>query len=248
MLQKFNPQNENIFVFVKDNLYPRNEAKVSVFDSSVQGGDAVWEGLRVYERKIMSLNEHLDRLEASAHALQFDNVPSREYIIDAIKQTLAANKMDNNVHIRLTLTRGEKITSGMDPRLNTNGCCLIVLAEWKPPVYDNETGVSLVTAHIRRNGPQFLDSKIHHNNLLNNILAKIQANLMNADDALNMALDSVDKALMLNVDKIWILHGKGDGILRKIIRQNLKQIKHVKSIESEHADFGGDGITIIELM
>nr|MBK9652972.1 aminotransferase class IV [Bacteroidota bacterium] len=184
MLQKFNPQNENIFVFVKDNLYPRNEAKVSVFDSSVQGGDAVWEGLRVYNNKIMSLNEHLDRIEASAHALQFNNVPSREFIIDAIKQTLAANKMDNNVHIRLTLTRGEKITSGMDPRLNTNGCCLIVLAEWKPPVYDNETGVSLVTAHIRRNGPQFLDSKIHHNNLLNNILAKIQANLMNADDAL----------------------------------------------------------------
>ena len=80
--------------------------------------------------------------------------------------------MTDGVHIRLTLTRGEKITSGMDPRLNQKGCWLIVLAEWKAPVYDSK-GIKLITAAIRRNNPQFLDSKIHHNNLLNNILAKI---------------------------------------------------------------------------
>jgi branched-chain amino acid aminotransferase len=92
--------------------------------------------------------------------------------------------MDDDVHIRLTLTRGEKITSGMDPRLNTLGCCLIVLAEWKPLVYDNEKGIRVITSSVRRNGPQFLDSKIHHNNLLNNILAKIQANVAGVDAAI----------------------------------------------------------------
>ena len=120
MQQQFNPLNKDIQIFVKDRLFPRTEAKVSVFDSSVQGGDAVWEGLRVYQGKIFHLTDHLHRLQASAKTLLFADVPSNEFITDAIKQTLAANRMHDGVHIRLTLTRGEKITSGMDPRLNQN--------------------------------------------------------------------------------------------------------------------------------
>jgi branched-chain amino acid aminotransferase len=184
MLQKFNPQNANILIYVGGRLMPREEAKVSVFDSVVQGGDAVWEGLRVYQGRIFCLNRHLDRLHASAHALAFAHVPSKDEIKQAIVQTLDANSMHDNVHIRLTLTRGEKITSGMDPRLNTKGSTLIVLAEWKPLVYDNNAGIRVITSSQRRNGPQFLDSKIHHNNLLNNILAKIQANVAGADAAI----------------------------------------------------------------
>ncbi|MDW3193189.1 MAG: aminotransferase class IV [Cytophagales bacterium] len=181
MLQQYDPKNADLQVWVGDQLYHRNEAKVSVFDSSVQGGDAIWEGLRVYEQGIIHLDRHLDRLYESAKALQFDHVPTREFIKDAIKQTLVANGMDKDAHIRLTLTRGEKVTSGMDPRLNQKGSCLIVLAEWKPLVYDNETGIRVITSTQRRNGPQYLDSKIHHNNLLNNILAKIQANIAGVD-------------------------------------------------------------------
>lgn len=184
MLQKSNPKNDDIKVFVKDRLYPREEAKVSVFDSSVQGGDAVWEGLRVYPEGIVSLKAHLDRLFASAKTLAFEDIPSREFIKDAIRQTLDANGMQDNTHIRLTLTRGEKITSGMDPRLNQSGSCLIVLAEWKPLVYDNDHGIKVISTSQRRNSPQFLDSKIHHNNLLNNIIAKIQANVAGKDAGL----------------------------------------------------------------
>jgi len=184
MLQKFDTRNEHIQVFIKDRLYPRSEAKISVFDSVVQGGDAVWEGLRVYPEGIVSLDKHLKRLLESAKTLAFENVPSNEFIKDAIKKTLNANNMDDEVHIRLTLTRGEKITSGMDPRLNQKGCCLIVLAEWKPLVYDNNSGIKVLTSSQRRNAPQFLDSKIHHNNLLNNILAKIQANVAGKDAGL----------------------------------------------------------------
>ncbi len=184
MLQQSNPKNDNIQVFIKDKLYPRSEAKISVFDSSVQGGDAVWEGLRVYPEGVVCLNAHLTRLHESAKTLAFTDIPSKDFIKKAIKQTLDANGMTDDTHIRLTLTRGEKITSGMDPRLNQNGSCLIVLAEWKPLVYDNDHGIKVISSSQRRNAPQFLDSKIHHNNLLNNIIAKIQANVAGKDAGL----------------------------------------------------------------
>ena len=177
------PRNAGIVIYVGGELLPRNEAKVSVFDSAVQGGDAVWEGLRVYSGRIFELDAHLDRMQASAKTLAFEEVPSNEEIKAAIIATLAANGMRDQAHIRLTLTRGEKITSGMDPRLNQAGCTLIVLAEWKLPVYD-QAGIRLVTACNRRNSPQCLDSKIHHNNLLNNIIAKVEANFAGVDDAL----------------------------------------------------------------
>lgn len=184
MLQVFNENNKDINVYVNDGLYHRSDAKISVFDSVVQGGDAVWEGLRVYNGGVFMLDRHLDRLYNSAHALAFENVPMRDAVKKAIFRTLISNEMFHDTHIRLTLTRGDKITSGMDPRLNQFGCGLIVLPEWKPPVYDNDHGIKVITSTIRRNSPMSLDSKIHHNNLLNNIQAKIQANFAKVDAAL----------------------------------------------------------------
>ncbi len=206
MLQQFDPRNADIRVFIKDSLFPRSEAKISVFDSAVQGGDAVWEGLRVYPEGIVCLDKHLTRLHESAKTLAFADIPSREFIKDAIKQTLEANGMNDDTHIRLTLTRGEKITSGMDPRLNQNGSCLIVLAEWKPLVYDNSSGIKVISSSQRRNGPQFLDSKIHHNNLLNNILAKIQANIAGKDAGL--MLDERGFVAELNGSNVFMVKGK----------------------------------------
>ena len=182
------PRNRDIVVFVNGELVPRASAKVSVFDSSVQGGDAVWEGLRVYKGRIAALDGHLQRLQNSAKSLAFESVPSTDEVRDAIFKTLAANDMRDESHIRLTLTRGEKITSGMNPRFNQSGCCLIVLAEWKPPVYSND-GIRVITASTRRNTSQCLDSKIHHNNLLNNILASIEANVAGADSAIMLDID-----------------------------------------------------------
>ncbi|MBK7382778.1 MAG: aminotransferase class IV [Flavobacteriales bacterium] len=184
MLQKYDPRNAEILVHVNGQLLKRSEAKVSVFDSVVQGGDAVWEGLRVYNGGVMMLGRHLDRLQASAHALAFANVPSNDAIRSALFETLKANGMTKDAHVRLTLTRGEKITSGMDPRLNQSGCSLIVLAEWKAVVFDNARGIRVITSSIRRMGPDVLDPKIHHNNLLNNILAKLEANVAGVDGAL----------------------------------------------------------------
>ena len=183
MLQPFNEANRNILININGTLFPRDEARISPFDSVVQGGDAVWEGLRLYDGRIFKLSEHLDRLRNSALALAFDEIPSHEKITDEIKKTLAANTMTDGVHVRLTLTRGVKITSGMDPRLNQAGPTLIVLAEHKPPVYD-KSGLTLVTSSVRRFPPDCLDPKIHHCNLIQSILAKIEANAAGADDAL----------------------------------------------------------------
>lgn len=183
MLQKFDERNRDLIVNINGELVHRDKAAISPFDSAVQGGDAVWEGLRLYNGRIFRLHEHLDRLERSARAVSFTEIPPREKIVDEIKRTLIANKMRDGAHIRLTLTRGVKVTSGMDPRLNQSGPTLIVLAEHKPPVYA-KTGLNLITSNIRRPPPEVLDARIHHANLLNSILAKIEANNAGADDAL----------------------------------------------------------------
>lgn len=250
MLQKYNPQNENIQVFVKDRLVHRNDAKISVFDSSVQGGDAVWEGIRVYPDGIFMLDRHLKRLYESAKAMAFEPLPEIEFVEKSIMQTLEANGMRRDAHIRLTLSRGEKVTSGMDPRLNQSGLCLIVLAEWKPPVYDNDLGIRIITSSIRRNSPNHLDSKIHHNNLINNILAKIQANFAQVDAAL--MLDIHGFASELNDTNIFMirdevvftphpdacLHGITRGLVIEICKeQNIQVVeKNCSLTELYNAD------------
>src|SRR5438128_12169735 len=183
MLQKFDERNRDLIVNINGKLVHRDEAGISPVAAAVQGGDAVWEGLRLCNGRIFKLHEHLDRLERSATALSFEEIPPREKIVEEIKRTLAANKMRDGVHIRLTLTRGMKITSGMDPRLNQSGPTLVVLAEHKAPVYAR-TGLTLITSKMRRPPPEVLDARIHHANLLNSILAKIEANNAGADDAL----------------------------------------------------------------
>ena len=213
MLQKFDERNRDVIVNVNGQLVHRDKAGISPFDSAVQGGDAVWEGLRLYNDRIFKLHEHLDRLERSARALSFTEIPSREKMIEEIKRTLAANKMRDGVHIRLTLTRGVKITSGMDPRLNQSGPTLIVLAEHKGPVYA-KTGLTLITSKIRRPPPEILDARIHHANLLNSILAKIEANNAGADDAL--MLDARGFVAETNATHVFIVRN-GDLATSRVV-------------------------------
>jgi branched-chain amino acid aminotransferase len=213
MLQKFDERNRKLIVNINGQLVHRDEAGISPFDSAVQGGDAVWEGLRLYNGRIFKLYEHLDRLERSARALSFAEIPPREKIIEEIKRTLVANKMRDGVHIRLTLTRGAKITSGMDPRLNQSGPTLIVLPEHKVPVYA-KTGLTLITGKIRRPSPDILDARIHHANLLNSILAKIEANSAGADDAL--MLDTRGFVAETNATNVFIVRN-GDLATSRVV-------------------------------
>ncbi|RID43624.1 hypothetical protein BRARA_I00474 [Brassica rapa] len=157
-----------------------------------------------------------------------DEILPREMakVKSAIFKTLITNGMFDNTHIRLSLTRGKKVTSGMSPAFNRYGCTLIVLAEWKPPVYDNDNGIVLVTATTRRNSPSNLDSKIHHNNLLNNILAKVESNNANVDDAIML-------------DK--------DGFVSETNATNLFMVKN-GVVLTPHADYCLPGITRATVM
>ena len=204
MQQTFDEANRDLIVNVAGRLVHRDQAGVSPFDSVVQGGDAVWEGLRLYDGRIFKLHEHLARLRRSAHALAFATVPDDDAIVDQVRQTLRANGMHDGVHIRLTLTRGVKITSGMDPRLNQSGPTLIVLAEYKPAVYA-AAGITLITASVRRFPPDCLDPKIHHTNLLQSILAKVEANVAGADDA--VLLDTRGFVAETNATNLFIVSG-----------------------------------------
>jgi len=208
MLQSFNPKNRDLIVNINGTLVHRDQAGISPFDSAVQGGDAVWEGLRLYSGRIFRLRQHLERLRHSAQALAFATIPPAEAITTEIRRTLAANQMTDGVHIRLTLTRGVKVTSGMDPRLNQSGPTLIVLAEHKPPVYGT-SGLTLTTSSVRRFPPDCLDPKIHHCNLLQSILAKIEANVAGADDAL--MLDTRGFVAETNATHLFFVE---DGVVR----------------------------------
>jgi len=213
MFQQFNEKNSDLVVNINGHLLHRDEAGVSPFDSAVQGGDAVWEGLRLYNGRIFKLKEHLDRLEHSARALSFAQIPPREKIIDEVQRTLTGNRMRDGVQIRLTLTRGVKITSGMDPRLNQSGSTLIILAEHKAPVYSKD-GLKLITATVRRPPPEVLDARIHHANLLNSILAKIEANNAGADDALMLDINGF--IAETNATNVFIVR-KGDLATSKVV-------------------------------
>lgn len=240
MLQHWDERNSDLVVGIDDRLVHRDEAGISPFDSVVQGGDAVWEGLRLHRGRIFKLTEHLRRLRHSAQALAFTTVPSDDEITDRIRAVLAANAMTDDVHVRLTLTRGVKITSGMDPRLNRSGPTLIVLAEFKSPVYD-EGGISLVTSSVRRHRPDSLDPRIHHNNLLTSILAKVEANVAGADDAI--MLD--DAGFVAETNATHVFH-VADGVVRTsttracpagITRETILEICGVTGVPTAVGDY-----------
>jgi branched-chain amino acid aminotransferase len=234
MLQEYDERNKDILVNVNGELLHRNQGAISVFDSVVQGGDAVWEGLRLYQGKIFKLGEHLARLQASAQALAFQDIPDNKRIISELAKTLEANDMHDGVHIRLTLTRGVKVTSGMDPRLNVSGSTLIIAAEHKPPVYGNE-GVRLMTSAVRRIPPDCLDQNIHSCNLLNSILAKIQSNAAGADDA--VMLDTNGFIAETNATHLFIVYTSTTGYCPEgVTRQTVLEMCVKEDIPVEVGD------------
>lgn len=231
MQQRYDPRNKDLLININGRLVHRDVAGISPFDSSVQGGDAVWEGLRLYQGRIFKLGPHLERLRNSAVALAFSEIPTAEVITDRIRETLDANRMFDGVHIRLTLTRGLKITSGMDPRLNQAGPTLIVLPEFKPPVYGT-AGIRLITSTIRRFPPECLDQKIHSCNLLQSILAKIQANAAGADDALMLDMQgfiaetNATHLFFVTDGQVWTSHTYAcpEGITRTTVLEICREL------------------------
>ncbi len=179
------PRNATVRIWIDGILYPRAEAKVSVFDSGFVLGDGVWEGLRLVEGRFAFLDAHLDRLYEAAKALFIDIGLSREQLVAALHATVHANGMRDGVHVRLMVTRGVKRTPYQDPRLTIGKATVVILPEHKQPRPELiAKGLRLFTVHVRRGAPDVQDPKLNSHSKLNCILACIQAAQAGCDEAL----------------------------------------------------------------
>ncbi|MEM7021940.1 MAG: aminotransferase class IV [Pseudomonadota bacterium] len=179
------PRNAEVKIYVNGELVPRDEAKVSVFDSGFMLGDGVWEGLRLHNGKFAFMDEHLDRLFEGAKAIDMDIGMSPGEMAQALYRTTEANGMDSGVHVRLMVTRGPKKTPFQDPRLSLWGPTIVIIPEHKtanPEAF--ERGIRLFTAHIHRGPPDVQDPKLNSHSKLNCIIAMIQAIKAECDEAL----------------------------------------------------------------
>ena len=182
---KNDDRNASILININGELFPREEAKVSVFDSAFMLGDGVWEGLRVHHGKIAFLQTHLDRLWAGAKALDFDPGISQQELTERLETTLKANDMNDGVHLRMMVSRGTKSTPYQDPRVTITKPTIVIVPEFKEALPETvEIGVDLFTVHVRRGFPDVQDPKLNSHSKINCILACIQATKAGADEAL----------------------------------------------------------------
>ena len=178
-------RNKNIKIYVNGEFFPRNEAKISVFDSGYLVGDGIWEAVRLHHGALVFLDQHLDRLYAGAASIGMDIGMTREDLTEKVRKTLEINDMHDNVHVRFMLTRGIKKTPSQDPRLTISGPNLVIIAEHKAASNESrEKGITLFTSTIRRGSPDYLDPRLNCHSKLHEVQALYQAIQAGADEAL----------------------------------------------------------------
>lgn len=179
------PRNESVLVYINGRYVPRDQAMVSIFDAGFGLGDGVWEGLRLVQGRIISLEAHLDRLYEGAGSIAIDIGMTRQELTDALMQTLARNGMTDGAHIRLMITRGTKRTVNQDPRFVIGPPTIVIVAEYKAPKPESKArGLSLFTSTFRTSGPDVFDLRLNSHSRLNLIQALLQAIHAGADEAL----------------------------------------------------------------
>jgi len=178
-------RNKDVLIYINGELVPRSEAKISVFDGGYLVGDGVWEGLRLHQGKLVFLEEHLDRLFQGAKAIYLQLGKTREELTEAIYETVRANNMADDVHIRMMVTRGIKKTPSQDPRLVIGPPTLVIIAEYKKSNPETaQTGITLFTSTIRRGSPDYLDPRLNCHSKQHEVIALAQALEAGADEAL----------------------------------------------------------------
>lgn len=221
-------RNRNVLIYVNGEMFPRDEAKISVFDSGYLVGDGVWEALRLHEGVLVFLDEHLDRLWQGAATIGMKIPWTREELTTEIWKTLNANQMEDNVHVRFMLTRGIKKTPSQDPRLTLTGPNLVIIAEYKLASPESRSrGVTLFTSTIRRGSPDYLDPRLNCHSKLHEVMALVQAIQAGADEALMLdihgfvATCNATNFFMVKNGQVWTSTGQYcmNGITRgKVIK------------------------------
>ena len=178
-------RNKDVLIYVNGELFPRDEAKISVFDSGYLVGDGVWEAMRLYEGKLAFLDLHLNRLWDGSKAVGMDLGFDRKWLVDQIEMVLEANQMKTGVHLRVMVTRGVKKTPSQDPRLTITGPNLVIIAEYKTASEETRNkGITLFTSTVRRGSPDTLDPRLNCHSKLHEVQALVQAIEAGADEAL----------------------------------------------------------------
>ncbi|WP_043797114.1 aminotransferase class IV [Arenimonas composti] len=236
------PRNAGILIWINGALKPRAEATVSVFDSGFVLGDGVWEGLRVVGGHPVFLDAHLDRLFEGAKAIALDIGLDRAGLTRAIYDTLAANGMQDGVHLRLMVTRGVKRTPYQDPRVCIGPATVVIIPEFK--IAKPETvnaGLRLFTVHVRRGFPDVQDPKLNSHSKLNCITACIQAYTAGADEALMLdphgfvATCNSTHFFIVRRGEVWT--SSGDYCLGGITRANVLRVCAEAGIVAREKNF-----------
>ena len=237
-----NDENKNIFININGNLYHRKEAKISVFDSGFLLGDGVWEGIRLHNSKLIYIEDHLDRLFQSAQGISLDIPFSKDEIKEEIFKVLSKNSMNDDVHIRLIITRGNKITPYQNPNANEGPINFVIIPEFKktdPNTY--KKGIIIGRVPIIRPAENILST--HYNTLskLNCILASIEANKLGFDEGImNDPLGNISTCNSTNLFFIKnnkIITSKGKYCLNGVTRKKAIQICNENDIICEEKDF-----------
>jgi len=223
------PRNEQVKIMINDVLYDRNEAKISVFDSGYLVGDGVWEGIRLHHGKYSFINQHFDRLWQAAKVVGIAIPFSRDQLLEKVQKVVAVNQMEDQVHIRIMLTRGIKKTPSQDPRLTVSGPNLVIIAEHKKAsTITKEQGIRLFTSTFRRGAPDYLDPRLNCHSKLHEVQALMQALEAGADEALMLdphgfvATCNSTNFFMIKNEEVWT--STGQYCMNGITRSNIIRI------------------------
>ena len=178
-------RNKNIKIYINGKFYKRKDAKISVFDSSTMLGDGIWDSLRYHNNNFIFLKEHLDRLYKDAKLIDLKIHLTRKKLSEALIKTIKINKMKTDIHLRIIVSRGIKSTPYQSPKVTISKPTIIIIPEYKKPdIKAYKKGLKLVTVKTIRGPINVQNPQINSLSKLNCILACIEANKKNADEAL----------------------------------------------------------------
>ena len=235
-------RNDDILISINGELFKRNEAKISVFDSGYLVGDGVWEALRLHHGVLVFIDDHLNRLWQSAATVGMSLPFSKQELTDQVWSTLKANNMTDGVHVRIMVTRGIKKTPSQDPRLTISGPNVVIIPEFKTASRESkEKGITLFTSTIRRGSPDYLDPRLNCHSKLHEVQALIQAIEAGADEALMLDANgfvstcNATNFFIVRNDEVWTSTSKY--CMNGITRAKVIEVCRLNNIPCYEKDF-----------